>query len=412
MTVFSVEIDTGDQATSDVVTSAIADSVHNRLLSLGEIHPGEIAARSPSQQRAWLRDLIRGEAPLLDKVALDSTVASLQARLSGMGPLEALLGDPSVSEVMVNGGGGVWVERNGRIEETDLVLDEPTVLHVIEKIVAPLGLHVDRASPMVDARLADGSRVNAIIRPLAIDGPCLTIRRFGARRIGLDEFGSPGLAALLQWAVRARMNIVVSGGAGSGKTTLLNALAAQIPDGERVVTIEDAAELRLPGRHVIRLEARPPNAEGAGEVRVRDLVRNSLRMRPDRIVVGEVRSGEALDMLQAMNTGHDGSLSTCHANSPADALRRIETLVLMGDVALPLDAVRQQVASALDIVVHVSRDSRGHRYISEVHEVQLTVGSMGVLTQGLVEGGRVVSLPSRLARSTTASNPDREWIDA
>ena len=246
----------------------------------------------------------------------------MAARVEGLGPLEPLLADPTVTEVMVNGPGPVWIERDGRLERVDVALDNATIGLLIERVVGPLGLRVDRASPLVDARLADGSRVNVVVPPLAIDGPCVTIRRFGTRRITLDEVCPPGVAALLAWAVRARCNVVVSGGTGAGKTTLLNALAAAIPAGERVVTIEDAAELRLPGDHVVRLESRPPNAEGAGAVDIRELVRNALRMRPDRIVVGEVRGPEALDMLQAMNTGHEGSLSTCHANGPADALRR------------------------------------------------------------------------------------------
>jgi pilus assembly protein CpaF len=280
--------------------------------------------------------------------------------------------------------------------------------------VAPLGLHVDRASPLVDARLADGSRVNAVVRPLAVDGPCLTIRRFGARRVTLSEVATPGVAALLAWAVRARANVVVCGGAGAGKTTLLNALAAEIPDHERVVTIEDAAELRLPGRHVVRLEARPASAEGAGEVRVRDLVRNALRMRPDRIVVGEVRAGEALDMLQAMNTGHEGSLSTCHANSPADGLRRLETLVLMGDVALPLAAVREQVRSALDLVVQIARRPDGGRRVVAVAEIDPDEpsgpgGPVG--TRPLTApDGHLVALPRRPVRGTgRPASPD--WLE-
>lgn len=391
--------------------TGVADRVYERLLTTGDDETGSGVSRTPAQQRVWLRDLIRGEAPLLGQAELDTTVASLEARLSGLGPLEPLLGDEEITEVMVNGGGAVWIERGGRLEETGLLLDEATVLHLIEKVVSPLGLHIDRTSPMVDARLGDGSRVNAVVRPLAIDGPCLTIRRFGVRRIGLADVAGPGLVELLRWAVRARMNVLVSGGTGSGKTTLLNALAAEISDRERVVTVEDAAELRLPGRHVIRLEARPPNAEGVGEVRVRDLVRNALRMRPDRIVVGEVRSAEALDMLQAMNTGHDGSLSTCHANSPVDALRRIETMVLMGAVALPLEAVREQVASALDLVVHVSRDAQGSRSITDVHEVVSVTERGTVATRGLLKVGRVAVLPTRSARAAGAPEPNPRWIE-
>jgi pilus assembly protein CpaF len=263
----------------------------------------------------------------------------------------------------------VWIERGGVLGRTDLRLARPAVDLVIERIVAPLGLRVDRSSPIVDARLPDGSRVNVVVPPLAVDGPCVTIRRFGARAIPLAELCPPGVDALLAAAVVARRNIVVSGGTGAGKTTLLNALGGAIPRGERVVTIEDAAELRLPREHVVRLEARPGNADGVGEVTVRDLVRNALRMRPDRIVVGEVRGPEALDMLQAMNSGHEGSLSTCHANSAADALRRIETMVLMADAALPLGAIRDQLESSVDLVAHMNRGPGGRRGVVSVAEV-------------------------------------------
>jgi pilus assembly protein CpaF len=275
-------------------------------------------------------------------------------------------------------------------------------------------LRVDRSSPLVDARLRDGSRVNVVVPPLAIDGPCITIRRFGARPIPLEEVAPPGVAAFLRWAVRARGNVVVSGGTGAGKTTLLNALAGCIPAGERVVTIEDAAELRLPLEHVVRLEARPPNAEGAGEVRVRELVRNALRMRPDRIVVGEVRGSEALDMLQAMNTGHEGSLSTCHANSPADALRRIETMVVSGSGALPLAAVREQVAAAVDLVVQVARVDGGRRAVVAVDEVVALGDQPGtgpLVVRRLASPDRLLALPARPARAAVEA-PDPAWVAA
>src|SRR5205823_6713711 len=267
---------------------------------------------------------------------------------------------------------------------------------------------------IVDARLPDGSRVNAVVPPLAIDGPCLTIRRFGAVAVPLTAFCAAGVAALLRWAVRVRLNLLVSGGTGAGKTTLLNALAGEVPAGERVVTVEDAAELRLPGEHVVRLEARPANAEGAGEVRVRDLVRNALRMRPDRIVVGEVRGAEALDMLQAMNTGHEGSLSTCHANSPADALRRLETMVLSGAPGLPLAAVREHVAAAVDVVVHVARRPDGSRRVVAVDEVVPLGGQAGVrpLSVGrLGDEHALLALPSRPVRSACAP-PDPAWVQS
>jgi pilus assembly protein CpaF len=274
-------------------------------------------------------------------------------------------------------------------------------------VVGPLGLRVDRAAPLVDARLPDGSRVNAVVPPLAVDGPCLTIRRFVARRVVLDEVCPPGVAPLLAWAVRARLNVLVSGGTGAGKTTLLNALAAEVPAGERVVTVEDAAELQLPGEHVVRLEARPASAEGSGEVLVRDLVRNALRMRPDRIVVGECRGPEALDMLQAMNTGHEGSLSTCHANGPADALRRLETMVLMGSVALPLAAVREQVDGALDLVVQVARRPDGTRAVVELAEV---APDRPARVRRLARPAGLEDLPARGPRLPGAPPADPSWV--
>jgi pilus assembly protein CpaF len=354
--------------------------------------------------------LVREEAPLLTPAVHAAAVAAVVADVAGLGALEPLLADHDVTEVMVNGAGPVWIERAGRLERTDVILDTPAIDHLIEKVVAPLGLRIDRASPLVDARLPDGSRVNAVVPPLSVDGPCLTIRRFGARAVPLDDFCPYGVGALLTWAVEARLNVLVSGGTGAGKTTLLNALAAFIPGDERVVTVEDAVELRLPGSHVVRLEARPANAEGAGEVRLRDLVRNALRMRPDRIVVGEVRGPEALDMLQAMNTGHEGSLSTCHANSPPDALRRLETMVLMGDVALPLAAVRDQIRSALDLVVQVARRPGGRRAIVAVDEV--LDGEGAIHTRPLADGDGLRELPQRGPRDATAPAADPRWAAA
>ena len=342
------------------MTADLCRQVHRRLLS---------DASASTVDAARVAELVREEAPLLGAAALRAVVAEVMAEVTGLGVLEPLMVDPAVSEVMVNGPDRVWVERDGRLERVPMHIDAAGIEHVIERIVAPLGLRIDRSSPLVDARLPDGSRVNAVIPPLAVDGPCLTVRRFAAKAMPLGAFCSPSVAAFLAEAVDARLNIVVSGGTGAGKTTLLNALAACIGPEDRVVTVEDAAELRLGREHVVRLEARPPNAEGVGEVRVRELVRNALRMRPDRIVVGEVRGPEALDMLQAMNTGHEGSLSTCHANGPADALRRLETMVLMGDVALPLEAVRDQIAASLDLVVQVERSVDGHRTVTAVAEV-------------------------------------------
>ena len=380
---------------SQADVASITVDLHDALIG------GRAGSGATDTSREQLRMMTRNHSPLLDSETVDRVVDQIRSRSNGLGPLDPLLADPDISEVMVNGGGAVWIERAGRLSITPLVLDEPSVLAIIERIVAPIGLHIDRSSPLVDARLADGSRVNAIIRPLAIDGPCLTIRRFGARALQVGDICSPDVADLLSWIIRSRANVIVCGGAGAGKTTLLNAMGAMIGDDERVITIEDAAELRLPGAHVVRLEARPPNAEGTGEVRIRDLVRNALRMRPDRIVVGEVRGGEAIDMLQAMNTGQEGSLSTCHANSPIDALRRLETLVLMGDVALPSGAIREQIRSAIDFVVHVARRPDGSRVIDEIAEVVAEAGANdSVSVRGLVDGnGRVIGRPVRHVRN-------------
>ena len=332
---------------------------------------------------AEVRQLVEREAaplPEEDRAALFARVVLL-AR--GLGPLEPLLSDPLVDEVMVNGPGEVYVERRGRLERTGVVFTgEAELMHAIERILAPLGRRVDEASPLCDARLPDGSRVHVVIPPLSLSGPCLTVRRFRRDGFSLRELVTHGtltseLAEFLALCVAARASVLVSGGTGSGKTTTLNALSGAIPGEERIVTIEDAAELRLRQRHVVRLEARPPSLEGRGEVTIRTLVRNALRMRPDRIVVGEVRGPEALDMLQALNTGHDGSLTTVHANSPADALRRVETLALMAGVGLPHSAVREQVASALDVVVHQARLPDGSRVVESVTEVVRTAGGTG-----------------------------------
>lgn len=334
-----------------------------------EVRARLLANPSSGSARAEIAQLVHSVAPLLPTDERAVVVAELMAEVEGLGPLEPLLADPEVDEVLVNAGRDVWVERRGQLECCDVSLDRGAVERLVERIIAPLGLRADRTAPMVDARLADGSRVNAILPPLAIDGPCLTIRRFRPSPLPLDAFASSAVARLLRQAVESRKTILVSGGTSTGKTTLLGALAASIPGHERIITVEDAAELRLSRPHVVRLEARPANAEGVGEVTVRDLVRNSLRMRPDRIVVGEVRGAEALDMLQAMNTGHEGSLSTCHANSAADALRRLETLALMAGIGLPLAAVREQVASAIDLVVQLARVADGRRGVVEVCEV-------------------------------------------
>ncbi len=293
----------------------------------------------------------------------------------GLGPLEPLLQDPSVTDILVNTADVVYVERGGVLEETNVVFkDNHHLMHIIEKIVSEVGRRVDESSPMVDARLKDGSRVNAIIPPLAIDGPILSIRRFGTDPLTAQDLLSyreltPGMMGVLENAVKARLNVVVSGGTGAGKTTLLNVLSGFISPRERIVTIEDSAELRLKQRHVVRLECRPPNIEGKGGVRQRELLINALRMRPDRIIVGEVRGEEALDMLQAMNTGHDGSITTVHANSPRDAIARIETMSLMANLNLPEGAMRQQIAAAIQIIVQVSRMSDGSRRVTHISEI-------------------------------------------
>lgn len=321
----------------------------------------------------------------------------------GFGPINSLLLDPMVTEIMVNGYRQVYVERNGLIHKTDITFrDDAHVLHTIEKIVIPLGRRIDESSPMVDARLPDGSRVNAIIPPLAIKGPALTVRKFATDSFALEDLIANGtltqeMAHFLRACVKARRNIIVSGGTGSGKTTMLNILSGFISGAERIITIEDAAELQLKQEHVVTLESRPPNNEGRGQVTIHDLVRNSLRMRPDRIIVGEVRGGEALDMMQAMNTGHDGSISTLHANSPRDALARLETMILMAGMELPHRAIREQIASAIDLIIHQARYPDGSRKISQVTEVvgmegdTITLQDIFVFRQeGLGESGKVI----------------------
>jgi pilus assembly protein CpaF len=346
--------------------------------------------------------LVGREAAVLS----DAEQAGLRERLllaaTGLGPLEPLLADPLVDEVMVNGPDEVYVERRGRIERAAVRFgSEAELMHTIERILAPLGRRVDAASPLCDARLADGSRVNVAIPPLSLSGPCLTIRRFRREGHSLEDLVALGTlsaeaAELLARCVAARASILVSGGTGAGKTTTLNALSGAIPERERVVTIEDAAELRLRQVHVVRLEARPPSLDGRGEVTIRALVRNALRMRPDRIVLGEVRGGEALDLLQALNTGHEGSLSTVHANSPADALRRVETLALMGGVELPYAVVRDQVARAIEVVVHQARRRDGSRAVSAIAEVVPEEAGAGL--RPLLRGGVAVEPgPGRLA---------------
>lgn len=357
--------------------------------------------------RRRIAELVRRSNPLLPGPAVDRVVAGVQARVVGLGPLDPLLADEAVTDVLVNGPGPVWVDRAGRLQVTEVVIDRPTLDLVIERVLAPLGRRVDPVQPMVDGRLPDGSRVHIVVPPVAVDGPCLAIRRFGARRVALTDLASPPVADLLRWAVRSRANVVVVGGTGSGKTTLLNALAASIPAGERIVTVEDAAELRLETPHVVRLETRAASVEGVAPVTARDLVRAALRLRPDRLLLGEVRGGEALDLVTAMNIGHDGSLSTLHANGCADALRRLETLVLFAGVGLPHDAVRDHLRSAVDLIVHIARDPAGRRRVVAVAEVDPpgTERPAPSAVRPVADERRVLARPGRPPRADGAGPP-------
>jgi pilus assembly protein CpaF len=356
--------------------------VKNRihLAVIGELGPQLFStSMDPFALRDRVNDDIRTQLAVEAGISKDDRerlVAEISDDILGHGPIERLLADDSVTEIMVNGPFDIWVERQGRLYQTTVRFNDDSHLRrIINKMVAQVGRRIDESSPMVDARLPDGSRVNAVIPPLSLSGPLITIRKFANKRLDLREMIRLGTLSeetvdFLQRCIAAELNILISGGTGTGKTTLLNALSQAVPDSERIVTIEDAAELQLKQAHVLRLEGRPKNIEGMGEVSIRDLVRNALRMRPDRIIVGEVRGPEALDMLQAMNTGHDGSLTTVHANAPRDALARIETMVLMAGYDLPLRAIRQQVASALDLIVHLERMEDGGRRVTAITEVQ------------------------------------------
>lgn len=365
----------GSQAEADE-NAALRDRVHYQVVeALNKRDEKHAGGTNEADTRAIIESALEQHAAAMARPERNRIAVEIYDSIRGLGPLEKLLADETVTEIMVNGAKQVFVERKGKLLQSDVTFyDNEQLLNVIDRIVSPLGRHIDEANPMVDARLPDGSRVNAVIAPLSLKGPLLTIRKFSKTPLtvqNLIDFGSLTLkmAAFLEACVKGRLNVVVSGGTGSGKTTLLNVLSAYIPNDERIVTIEDAAEIQLQQQHVLTLEARPANLEGTGQITIRDLVRNALRMRPDRIIVGEVRGGEALDMLQAMNTGHDGSLTTGHANSTRDMLARLETMVLMAGMNLPVSAIRQQIASAIDIIVQQSRMRDGSRKIIGISEV-------------------------------------------
>ncbi|MDQ4133840.1 MAG: CpaF family protein [Actinomycetota bacterium] len=372
-----VNTDAGSRRSSSPGWAASKKKV--RELVLHEVAPkmqGLDSERLANEVKAALDRILQREDVKVSPRERRAFIQEMIQDTLGYGPLDPLLRDPTITEIMCNNTDDIWVEREGRLEPTSASFtDEAQYRQVIEKIVAAVGRRIDESAPMVDARLPDGSRVNAIIPPLAIHGPVLTIRKFAADPYQVKDLINFGtftldLAAVMEACVRGKLNILVSGGTGTGKTTNLNVLSSFIPDGERIITIEDSAELQLQQPHVINLEARPPNAEGAGEVRIRDLVRNSLRMRPDRIIVGEVRGAEALDMLQAMNTGHEGSMTTVHCNSPRDGLSRLETMVLMAGYDLPVRAIREQIASALNVIMHLDRLPNGRRVVTSVTEIQ------------------------------------------
>jgi pilus assembly protein CpaF len=370
---------------SDAARNQLKTAVHQELIERVNLEQLLAIQNDPAGRQMLLATIsnLVGEQPVpMNSADRDAIAKEVLDEVFGLGPLEPLLHDPTVSDILVNTHNLVFVERRGKIEETNIVFrDNAHLMHIIDKIVSAVGRRIDESSPMVDARLLDGSRVNIVIPPLAVDGPLMSIRRFGSSPLGADDLlrhkaMTPQMLELLKGAVKARLNIVVSGGTGAGKTTLLNVLSGYISSEERIVTIEDSAELQIKQRHVARLECRPPNVEGKGAIRQRELVINALRMRPDRIILGEIRGEEALDMLQAMNTGHDGSITTVHANTPRDAISRLETMCLMGSVALPEKAIRAQIASAIHIIIQASRMSDGSRRITHISEVTGTSGDI------------------------------------
>jgi pilus assembly protein CpaF len=400
----NVHLLTADRAESEWMLKLQAE-IHERLLAETDLQQLGKMSRSELLERIGTvtSDVIQASRLTITARMRQQLLTEVYNEIRGFGPIQSLLEDDTITEVMVNGPHMVFVERNGKLQEVSKhFLDDAHVMRILDKVIAPLGRRLDESMPMVDARLPDGSRVNAIIPPVCVTGPCITIRKFSRDPFTVDDlikFGTltEQMADFLRACVEARLNILVSGGTGSGKTTTLNVLSSMIPPGERIVTIEDSAELRLQQRHVVTLESRPPNLEGRGEITIRHLVRNALRMRPDRIVVGEVRGGEALDMLQAMNTGHDGSLTTCHANAPRDVLARLETMTLMAGTELPSRAIREQIASALHLIVHQSRLRDGSRRITHITEVQNMEGDNIVLQdlyrfkqEGVDAAGRVI----------------------
>ncbi len=356
---------------------ALKQRIHAKLVDkldlsrVGELE-GDLLRR---EIRLVVEHLCDTEDTLLNRSERERLIEEVLDETLGLGPLELLLKDPSISDILINGPHNIYVERGGRLEKTTVKFrDDNHLLQIIDRMVSRVGRRVDETCPMVDARLPDGSRVNAIIPPLALDGPAVSIRRFGSRPLKLEDLlnfkaFTPEMVMLLEGAIKARLNVIISGGTGSGKTTLLNTLSSFIPNTDRIITIEDAAELQLQQDHVVRLETRPPNIEGKGAITATDLVRNALRMRPERIIIGECRGPETLDMLQAMNTGHEGSMTTLHANSPRDAIARIETMIMMSGVELPLKAMRQQIASAVDIIIQANRLQGGKRRITHINEV-------------------------------------------
>jgi pilus assembly protein CpaF len=379
------------------VRSALADTyqqlkvkVHTRLFETLDVTRLEALDSSVAHSRvaSAINDTFNEELRLITDADRERLVDEITNELLGLGPLEPLLWDDSITDILVNGPHHVYVEREGKLQPTNIVFqDDQHLMLVIDRIVSRVRRHIDEASPMVDARLPDGSRINAIIPPLSLDGPTLSIRRFGHKRLAIDELVSrgtisPEMVVFMEAVVRARLNVMIIGGTGSGKTTLLNCLSAFVPEDERIVTIEDSAELLLQQPHVVRLETRPPNIEGHGEVTQRDLVKNTLRMRPDRIIVGEARGAEVYDMLQAMSTGHDGSLTTLHANNPRDSLNRLEMMMLLWGQAMPERAMRQQIASALNIIVHVTRLNDGSRKLIKISEISGMEGEV-VMMQDL-----------------------------